>query len=195
MIAKGLDFPNVTMVGIIAADAMMKLPDYRSGERTFQLLTQVAGRAGRADAPGEVFLQTYDPENTIIESAARQDYRAFYEEEMLRRRRMLYPPYTLIARLLFESVREETAQAEAEAAHRALEAFFERRAYLRKYVKSLRVMPCPVAHIKGKARWQVALKIIDQPVCQEAVGKMSEIASVPRENCTCMCQVNPSSMM
>ncbi len=195
MIAKGLDFPNVTMVGIIAADAMMKLPDYRSGERTFQLLTQVAGRAGRADAPGEVFLQTYDPENSIIESAARQDYRAFFEEEMQRRRRALYPPYTLIARLLFESEREESAKAEAEAAMRAMEAFFERRAYLRKYVKSLRVMPCPVAHIRGKARWQVAVKMIDQPVCQEAVGKMSEIATAPRENCACMCQVNPSSMM
>ena len=195
MIAKGLDFPDVTMVGIVAADAMMKLPDYRSAERTFQLLTQVAGRAGRADTPGEVYLQTYDPENTVIESAARQDYRAFYEEEMQRRKRMLYPPYTLIARLLFESADEKATQAEAEAAYRAMEAFFERRAYLRKYVKSLRVMPCPVAHIKGKARWQVALKIIDQPVCQEAVGKMSEIASAPRENCACICQVNPSSMM
>ncbi len=195
MIAKGLDFPNVTMVGIIAADAMMKLPDYRSAERTFQLLTQVAGRAGRAEHPGEVFLQTYDPENTVIESAARQDYRAFYEEEMQRRRRMLYPPYTLLARLLFESAYEKAAQAEAEAAYRAMEAFFERRTYLRKYVKSLRVMPCPVAHIKGKARWQVMLKIIDQPVCQEAVGKMSEIASAPREGCACVCQVNSSSMM
>ena len=89
MIAKGLDFPNVTMVGIVAADAMLKLPDYRSAERTFQLLTQVAGRAGRADAPGEVFLQTYDPENYAVEAASRQDYRAFFEEEMRRRRRAL----------------------------------------------------------------------------------------------------------
>ncbi|MBR5225737.1 MAG: hypothetical protein IKV90_08775, partial [Clostridia bacterium] len=126
---------------------------------------------------------------------ARQDYRAFYEEEMLRRRRALYPPYTLIARLLFESEREEAVKAEAESAMRQMEAFFERRTYLRKYVKSLRVMPCPVAHIKGRARWQVTLKIVDQPVCQEAVGRMSEIASVPRENCACICQVNPSSMM
>ena len=195
MIAKGLDFPNVTMVGIIAADAMMKLPDYRSGERTFQLLTQVAGRAGRAESPGEVFLQTYDPENTIIQSAARQDYRAFYEEEMRRRKAALYPPYTLIARLLFEAESEERIRAEAEGAMRQMEAFFERRTYLRKYVRSLRVMPCPVAHIKGKARWQVTLKIIDLPVCQEAVGKMSEIAGAPREGCACVCQVNPSSMM
>ena len=175
--------------------AMMKLPDYRSGERTFQLLTQVAGRAGRAEYPGEVFLQTYDPENTIIESAARQDYRAFYEEEMHRRKVALYPPYTLIARLLFEAEKEERARAEAESALRQMEAFFERRTYLRKYVKSLRVMPCPVAYIKGKARWQVTLKMIDQPISQEAVGKMSEIAVMPMEGCACVCQVNPSSMM
>ena len=195
MIAKGLDFPNVTMVGIVAADAMLKLPDYRSAERTFQLLTQVAGRAGRADAPGEVYLQTYDPENYSIEAASRQDYRAFFEAEMRRRRQALYPPYTLIARLLYESDDEANAQRAAEAAMRLMEAFFERRVYLRKYVIALRVMACPIKRIKGKSRWQVTLKVVDQPVCGEAVGKMSEIAAVPPAGCTAVCQVNPSSMM
>ena len=195
MIAKGLDFPNVTMVGIVAADAMLKLPDYRSAERTFQLLTQVAGRAGRADTPGEVYLQTYDPEHYAIESASRQDYRSFYEQEMHRRRRALYPPYTLIARLLYEADEEANAQSAAESAMRQMEAFFERRRYLRKYVVSLRVMPCPVKRIKGKSRWQVSMKIVDKSVCQEAVGKMSEIAQAPLEGCQCVCQVNPGSMM
>ena len=195
MIAKGLDFPNVTMVGIVAADAMLKLPDYRSAERTFQLLTQVAGRAGRADAPGEVYLQTYDPENYAIEAASRQDYRAFFEAEMRRRRQALYPPYTLIARLLYEADDEANAQCAAEASLRLMEAFFERRTYLRKYVIALRVMACPIKRIKGKSRWQVTLKVVDQPVCAEAVGKMSEIASVPPVGCVCVCQVNPSSMM
>ena len=195
MIAKGLDFPNVTMVGIVAADAMLKLPDYRSAERTFQLLTQVAGRAGRADAPGEVYLQTYDPENYAIEAASRQDYRAFFEAEMRRRRQALYPPYTLIARLLYEADDEANAQHAAEAALRLMEAFFERRTYLRKYVIALRVMACPIKRIKGKSRWQVTLKVVDQPVCAEAVGKMSEIASVPPVGCACICQVNPSSIM
>ena len=195
MIAKGLDFPNVTMVGILAADAMLKLPDFRSAERTFQLLTQVAGRAGRADTPGEVYLQTYDPENYAIDAASRQDYRAFYEQEMARRKRALYPPYTLIARLLYEAKREEDAQHAAEAAMRQMEVLFERRSYLRKYVIALRVMACPVKMIKGLSRWQVTLKIVDQPVCQEAVGKMSEIAQAPLEGVSCICQVNPSSMM
>lgn len=195
MIAKGLDFPNVTMVGIVAADAMLKLPDYRSSERTFQLLTQVAGRAGRADAPGEVFLQTYDPEHFAIETASRQDYRAFYEAEMHRRKRALYPPYTFIARLLYEADREEDAQQAAESAMRQMEAFLERRGYLKKYVVSLRVMACPVKRLKGKSRWQVALKAVDKTVCQELVGKMSEIALAPMEGGRCVCQVNPSSMM
>ena len=78
---------------------------------------------------------------------------------------------------------------------RQVEAFLERRAYLRKYVVSLRVMPCPVRRIKGKSRWQVALKVVDKSICQELVGKMSEIAGVPLEGCACVCQVNPSSMM
>lgn len=195
MIAKGLDFPNVTMVGIIAADAMLRLPDYRSAERTFQLLTQVAGRAGRADSPGEVFLQTYDPEHYAVDAASRQDYRAFYEEEMRRRKRMLYPPYTLLARLLYEAEREEDARREAEYALRQMQDFFGRRSYLSKFVVSLRAMACPVTRIKGKSRWQVALKIVDKPICQEAVGKMSEIALAPAAGCACVCQVNPGSMM
>ena len=78
---------------------------------------------------------------------------------------------------------------------RLMEAFFERRVYLRKYVIALRVMACPIKRIKGKSRWQVTLKVVDQPICTEAVGKMSEIAAVPPVGCTCICQVNPSSMM
>ncbi len=76
-----------------------------------------------------------------------------------------------------------------------MQAFLERRAYLGKFVVSLRAMACPVTRIKGKSRWQVALKIVDKPICQEAVGKMSEIAKAPLEGCACVCQVNPSSMM
>ena len=108
---------------------------------------------------------------------------------------MLYPPYTLLARLLYEAEDEALSAGAAQSAMRQMEAFFARRAYLKKYVLSLRVMPCPVKHIRGKARWQVTLKIVDQPVCQEAIGKLSEIAQTPLEGCACVCQVNPSSMM
>ncbi|GAB6258822.1 primosomal protein N' [Peribacillus sp. NPDC055009] len=93
MIAKGLDFPNITLVGVLSADTMLHLPDFRSSEKTFQLLTQVSGRAGRHQLPGEVVIQTYTPEHYSIELSAFQDYDAFYEREMHLRRQSHYPPY------------------------------------------------------------------------------------------------------
>ncbi|MFJ7751992.1 primosomal protein N' [Peribacillus muralis] len=93
MIAKGLDFPNITLVGVLSADTMLHLPDFRSSEKTFQLLTQVSGRAGRHQLPGEVVIQTYTPEHYSIELSALQDYDAFYEREMDLRRKSHYPPY------------------------------------------------------------------------------------------------------
>ncbi len=195
MIAKGLDFPNVTMVGIVAADAMLKLPDYRSAERSFQLLTQVAGRAGRADTPGEVFLQTYDPDHYAIQTASRQDYRAFYEREMRYRRQALYPPFTVIARLVFESDEDEPGRREAQAAAAEMEAFFDRRTYLKKYLKTLRVLQCPVHRLRDKYRWELVIKMVDQPVCREALGRMSELAAGTAGGCRCVCQINPQSLL
>lgn len=195
MIAKGLDFPNVTMVGIVAADAMLNLPDYRSSERTFQLLTQVAGRAGRAEDQGEVYLQTYSPHHYAIECASRQDYRAFYETEMARRKQTKYPPYTVIVRNLYESMDEAVAHQAAESGYTLMKAFFERRTYLQKYVMYLRLLPCPIYRIQDKYRWEVLLSIIDLPVCEEAVGKMSEISGIPIEKASSVCQINPSGLM
>ena len=93
MIAKGLDFPNVTLVGVLNADTSLNLPDFRSSERTFQLLTQVAGRAGRGDKSGEVVIQTYNPDHYAIQLAKQQDYETFYRYEMNVRKQMSYPPY------------------------------------------------------------------------------------------------------
>ena len=92
MIVKGHDFANVTLVGVLAADLSLHANDYRAGERTFQLLTQAAGRAGRGDKPGEVVIQTYSPEHYSIQTAAKQDYHAFYKEEISYRSLMRYPP-------------------------------------------------------------------------------------------------------
>ncbi len=102
MIAKGLDFPSVTLVGAVLADMSLNLPDYRSPERTYQLLVQVAGRAGRGNEKGRVVIQTYKPEHYAIAQAVRQDYRAFFNEEFLRRRQDLYPPFTQMDRILVE---------------------------------------------------------------------------------------------
>src|SRR5699024_4562143 len=96
MIAKGLDFENVTLVGVLTADSMLHLPDFRSAEKTFQLLTQVSGRAGRHTLPGEVVVQSYTPEHYSIQHAGKYNFISFYEEEMNYRRSFQYPPYVFL---------------------------------------------------------------------------------------------------
>ena len=110
MIAKGLDLPLVTLVGVVAADVGLYLPDFRSGERTFQLLTQVAGRAGRSARGGRVIIQTYQPEHYAIQAAAQHDYDAFYEREMTFRREHGYPPMRRLARLVYWDKKLEKVQ-------------------------------------------------------------------------------------
>ncbi len=114
MIVKGHDFPNVTLVGILAADLSLHVNDYRAGERTFQLLTQAAGRAGRSGRAGEVVIQTYDPEHYSIVHAARQDYKGFYEEEILYREMLAYPPAAHMLAVLVVSPAEESGRRLAE---------------------------------------------------------------------------------
>ena len=116
MIVKGHDFPNVTLVGVLAADLSLSVSDYRAGERTFQLLTQAAGRAGRGSRPGEVVIQTYQPDHYSIRYAAGQDYEGFYREEMVYRRLMSYPPAAHILAIQLACEQEETAMEGAREA-------------------------------------------------------------------------------
>lgn len=110
MIAKGHDYPNITLVGVVAADASLAIPDFRAPERLFQLLTQVAGRAGRGQAPGQVFIQTYRPEHYSIDFAREHDFIKFFQDEMQRRQTMLYPPYARLARLIIDSLSADRAR-------------------------------------------------------------------------------------
>jgi len=118
MIAKGLDLPQVTLAGIINADTGLNFPDFRSSERTFQLLCQVAGRAGRGIKAGKVIVQTYSPDNYIIEAAAKHDYLGFYCQEIDYRRRYNYPPFSQLIRLVYSHTDEESCRREAERVHR-----------------------------------------------------------------------------
>ncbi|MBI5301852.1 MAG: primosomal protein N' [Chloroflexi bacterium] len=120
MIAKGLDLPFVTLVGVISADTALNLPDFRSTERTFQLLTQVAGRAGRSILGGKVIVQTYNPDHYAIQAASHHDYRAFYEREIAFRREQGYPPFNRLIRLVLTHPNAKQAQAESARVHRAL---------------------------------------------------------------------------
>jgi len=123
MVAKGHDIPNVTLVGVLSADSQLNLPDFRSGERCFALLTQAAGRAGRGDKPGEVIFQAYDAENPILQLAARQDYEGFAKMELEQRKELSYPPFTRMLKITVLHKKEEEALAIAQKLVNALEAW------------------------------------------------------------------------
>jgi primosomal protein N' (replication factor Y) len=152
MIAKGLHFPNVTLVGIIFADLGLHLPDFRAGERTFQLLTQVSGRAGRGDRPGRVVVQTYTPFHAALQHAVDYDFKGFYQEEMEARKILEFPPATHMIILHFRGKDEQTVeQAAAEFAERLLPLLPEN-------VQAMGPMPAPIAKIRGNFRFQLTLR-------------------------------------
>lgn len=123
MVAKGHDFPGVSAVGILSADSLLNLPAYWVGERTFQLLTQAAGRAGRGDVPGRVVMQTYAPDHYVIQCAARQDYRAFYDQEIQFRQELAYPPFQEMTKIMVSDVDEQAVWRKANDVAAALESW------------------------------------------------------------------------
>ncbi len=156
MIAKGLDLPAVTLVGVISADVALTLPDFRASERAFQLLTQVAGRAGRATAPGRVIVQTFNPDHFCIQTAAAHDYATFSEVELAARERYGYPPYRRMIKLLYTSHDRYAAQVEATALASALERVVRERGLAETDI----VGPAPafMERLRGRYRWQVILR-------------------------------------
>lgn len=154
MLAKGHDFERVTLVGVTSADVQLSLPDFRAAERTFQLLTQVAGRAGRGRLPGRVLVQTYFPEHYAIQFAARQDYLSFYEREIQFRRLLHYPPFAALANVVIRDRKQENAAKWA----RLLAAFFEKRAQTG--VKVLGPAAAPLTRLRREFRYQFLLKSV-----------------------------------
>ncbi len=196
MIAKGLDFPNVTLVGVVAADISLNLPDYRSPERTFQLLTQVAGRAGRAQEPGEVVVQTYKPDHPVIQAAAGQDYRTFYQMEFQRRRTGLYPPFTVLCRLLVESEQGKEAQDLCQHLHEECQTYLKDHPAFKKRVLLMHMDAAPVKLIRGKTRYHVLFKLFEHPDSRTFAGYLSELAQAQSEpKCQVYFEWNPASMM
>lgn len=157
MIAKGHDFPNVTLVGILSADLLMGQGDFRGAERAFQLITQAAGRAGRKDKPGEVYIQAYDVDHYAVQSAAAQDYGRFYRQEIRFRKQMGYPPFGVIATVVASS----SSEADAKRAIRLIERQVGRLQELRPAlgaVRMLRPAPAAIRKINRRSRWQLVLK-------------------------------------
>ena len=195
MIAKGLDFPRVTLVGVVAADMTLNLPDYRSRERTFQLLTQVAGRAGRGELPGQVIIQTYKPEDPTILASARQDYRAFFEEEFARRRTGLYPPFTILARLLVESTAEAAAREHAQALHRRCEALLDSHPVWKKRTLLMRLDQPSVTILRGKSRWQILFKLLVHKETEAFAAELTAMAREEAPGVDTYFEYNPTTMM
>jgi primosomal protein N' (replication factor Y) len=155
MVAKALDFPLVTLVGVVLADVTLHLPDFRAAERTFQLLAQVAGRAGRGEAEGHVVIQTYSPDHYSVVAAGRHDYRAFYEQELAFRRRHSYPPFRDLTRLLYSGVGEVRSRFNALEMAKALQGKAEELGLV-----DLDILgPAPAFHsrLRGRFRWQIIL--------------------------------------
>jgi len=167
MIAKGLDFPRVTLVGVIAADTSLHLPDFRAAEKTFQLLTQVGGRAGRHELEGDVIIQTYTPEHYSILHATRHDYHSFYREEMEQRRRTGYPPYY---RLVLVTFSHEEVPVVIRAAN-VMADFL--RPKLAPTTRLLGPVASPIARMKDRFRFQLMLKYRDEPQLAELLAQAS----------------------
>jgi primosomal protein N' (replication factor Y) len=176
MIAKGHDFPRVTLVGVISADVGLGLADFRAAERTFQLLTQVAGRAGRGERTGDAIVQTLFPEHYSIQVACRQDYRGFFERELTYRRSMCYPPAVALVNALVRGKTFEHAMETATALVRRLEGGARRVPFT-----VLGPAPAPLARLRGEHRVQFFLKGNRRGAMREALrDALAEVPEVRR---------------
>jgi primosomal protein N' (replication factor Y) len=172
MLAKGHDFPNVTLVGVVSVDAGLSLPDFRSAERTFQLITQVAGRAGRGERAGRVLVQTYYPHHYALRHACAQDYEGFYAEEIRYRRSLNYPPFVALASLLVHGVDLKKVVITADQIRKALDAANKDRV-----CRVLGPAPAPLARLKGEHRRQILIKSQSRPRLRKLIDNALADAS------------------
>jgi primosomal protein N' (replication factor Y) (superfamily II helicase) len=191
MIAKGLDFPNVTLVGVINADTALHLPDFRAAERTFQLVTQVAGRTGRGPRGGRVLVQTLSPDTPAIVAAVRHDLAAFARDELPHREALGYPPYASMVRLVIRGKTERSAKALAEELAARLGAQLEGATPA---VRILGPAPAPMARLRGSYRYQIQMHAADGAVLREAVERATD-GFKAAEGTAWIVDVDPLDMM
>lgn len=197
MIAKGHDFPNVTLVGVVAADATLLIPDYRSTERTFQLLTQVAGRAGRDENPGKVVIQTYSPAHPAIRYAREHDYKSFYHYELEQRKKAIFPPFSLFVRILFSGDDERSLQTGVDAYAEQLKHALgdclgaEGEHDILLYSAS----PAPIKRKQRAYRYQILIKLLRTARLSRAIQTIYTFAADHRGELYPMVEVNPQDML
>lgn len=178
MIAKGHDFPNVTVVGILAADLMLGISDFRASERAFQLITQAAGRAGRGDDAGEVVIQAYNVDDYAVRYAAAQDYPAFFNEEITYRKLMHYPPFGALCAITLSALQEQKVRNACQELHSALQA----RQGSDSDLAGLQLMDparAPVYQIKDRYRWRLVIKGPDVSLLAALVTPVADRFGVP----------------
>lgn len=190
MVAKGHDFPGVTLVGVVNADSALNLPDFRSAERAFSLLTQVAGRAGRGEKTGRVLIQTYDPEHYVLSCAAGHDYRSFYDEELANREMLGYPPFGHLVNCLLAGNDEQRVIAAAEGLADAWQELAADGT-----VEVLGPAPCPLSRLRGKWRRQILLKSSSRPALRHLLHHFKELRSRVPAGVTATIDVDPIDML
>jgi primosomal protein N' (replication factor Y) len=168
MVVKGLDFPNVTLVGVINADTSLHMPDFRAAERTFQFLAQVAGRTGRGPKGGRVIVQTFEPDQPCIREAARHDYEGFARRELEERKRYGYPPFTRLARLIFRGRDAKVTERECTEAVAALRSRVDERT-----IKVVGPAEAPIRRINNRFRWHALIKAPGPEALREALRGVS----------------------
>jgi primosomal protein N' (replication factor Y) len=192
MIAKGLDFKNVTLVGVIAADLTLNLPDFRAAERTFQLITQVSGRAGRGEKSGKVIVQTYNPENYSIKYSGTNDYLGFYHEEIKIREDMNYPPFSQIMSINFSSKDENLLIKNIQN----VGIFLKNKAIEYDKINMLGPVPCSISKIKDMYRWQIIFKgNLTKEFCFDIKNMVYELLKDNYNHIRVSIDVNPSTLM
>ena len=196
MLAKGHDFPFITLVGVICADLSLSLPDFRAGERTFQLLAQVAGRAGRGQEPGRVIMQTYNPEHFAIEAARRQDYMDFYNNEAPFRKALMYPPFTRMIQLKISGRDEKKVAQIVEQVADVLNQLLSATPEIRETVQILGPIEAAIHRISSRFRWQILIKGPSSTNISRLVKSMKAILKVKAmKQVTITIDVDPYSLM
>ena len=191
MVVKGHHFPKVTLVGVIAADSSLNIDDYRATERTFQILTQVAGRAGRENLPGRVIIQTYNPENFSIQTAQKQDYNEFYSTEIELRKQLKYPPFCDIIVVSLSSLKEQEIVKVANGLYQYLENHLENEKF-----KIFKPMPSPIDKIQNKYRWRIIIKgCMDENTNSELNNMLKKVYAKNLKNTRISIDVNPNNMI
>lgn len=191
MIVKGHHFPKVSLVGVITADSSLNIQDFRANERTFQILTQVAGRAGRETLEGKVIIQTYNPDSLAIEQAKCQDYKAFYHTEIALRKQLKYPPFCDIIVIGFSGLQEQEVILQAKKVHE----------YIKKRMISEKIgillyspVPAPIDKIKNKYRWRMIIKCLYNEQINELLGQAME-QNETKKGIRQTVEINPANMM